>query len=210
MTRILLVALLTVSTCAAQEPMAGAGQPSAPAPQPGLAIPAGTQIPLALASPIMAKSARAGSPVRAITQFPVTVGNQVAMPVGTFVEGVIDKVVRSHSTRTLQMHFTRIVFANGYSVTVDGSNLQADALPADSTAPEPPSLATTNEAEYALAAQQSPTVPPLKTPGPSIGVAVGAGVGVLAAGIVAAVLIRATRAEETPSCLIRDGNSKWF
>ena len=75
-----------------------------------ITIPVGTRIPLALASPITSK-ARPGDAVRAVTGFPVTVGTQLAIPVGTYVEGVIDKVTKGgRSGPSLQMHFTRILF----------------------------------------------------------------------------------------------------
>ena len=91
-----------------------------------IVIPAGTRIPMSLASPIQVKSARPGAAVRAVTGFPVTVGSQLAIPAGTYVEGVIDKLVKHGRTGpTLQMHFTRILYSNGYSTAIDGANVMA-------------------------------------------------------------------------------------
>ena len=193
-----LVALFAVSTCWAQEP--ATNPPQQPASQtetaaPAVAqnktivIPLGTRIPLALASPISAKSRR-GDVVRAITGFPVTVGAQLAIPVNTYVEGVIDKVSRGgRSGPTLQMHFTRLLYSTGYTVPVDGTNAQASARAPKSDSPNsdaPQSAATftdENVAGNALAGQQQPTLPPLKNPGPSMGAVVGLAVGGAAATI---------------------------
>ena len=205
MKRILfLVALLTASICRAQEPLSNLQQSLALSQDQALApestqeqtivIPAGTRIPLSLASPIAAKSARPGFAVRAITAFPVTVGTQLAIPVGTYVEGEIDKVTKGgNSGRSLQMHFTRILYANGYNVPVDGANVVARALSPDSRSPEIATLSNTDAnpigPTYALAAQQSPGLPPMQPPGPRFGAAIAAGIGAMAAGIVVAVLL---------------------
>jgi hypothetical protein len=50
----------------------------------------------------------------------VTVGKQLAIPVGTYVEGVLDKVTKGgRSGPSLKMHFTRLDYVNGYSVDID-------------------------------------------------------------------------------------------
>lgn len=164
------------------------------APEQTIVIPAGTRIPLMLASPIAAKSARPGYAVRAVTGFPVTVGTQLAIPVGAYVEGVIDKVTKGGiSGRSLQMRFTRILFSNGYSVPVDGANATARALTPDSISPEvatiPSTDASASGSTYALAAQQLPGPPPMQPPSPHFGAAIGEGIGAMAAGIIAAVLL---------------------
>jgi hypothetical protein len=203
MKRILfLVALLAASTCWAQEPLSNPqqtlSQDQALSPESAedhtIVIPAGTRIPLSLASPIAAKSARSGYAVRAVTGFPVTVGTQLAIPVGAYVEGVIDQVTKGGSSgRSLQMHFTRILYANGYSVPVDGANAVARALGPDSNSPEIAILsnadASASGSNYALAAPQLPGQPPMQPPGPHFGAAIGAGIAAMAAGIVVAVLL---------------------
>lgn len=197
-----LVALLTASPCWAQVPLSNSqqslsqNQQLAPetTQEQTIVIPAGTRIQLSLASPIAAKSARPGYAVRAVMGFPVTVGTQLAIPVGAYVEGVIDKVTKGGSSgRTLQMHFTRVLYANGYSVPVDGANAVAGALSPDFNSPE---IATFSGADarlsgstYALAAQQLPGQPPTQPPSPHFGAAIGAGIGAMAAGIVVAVLL---------------------
>jgi hypothetical protein len=182
-----LVGLLAASVCWAQEPASNPQElPSqvgnqAPAASQTITIPAGTRIPLALVSQITSK-ARSGDDVRAVTTFPVTVGSQMAIPVGTFLEGVIDKVKKGgRSGPSLQMHFTRILYANGYSVPIEGNNTQAKALPPEGSFREASAIAGEGEPNYVLAAQHSP--------GPSKAVAIGITVGVAAAGAVAVVLL---------------------
>ena len=54
-----------------------------------ITLAAGTKVPLALNSPISTKTARAGDPVYAHTTFPVVLNEHVAIPAGTYVQGVI-------------------------------------------------------------------------------------------------------------------------
>ena len=191
-----LVALLAASALWAQEPVSNPQQPPSPvqAPAPAasqkqtITIPSGTRIPLALASPITTK-ARPGNAVRAVTGFPVTVGTRLAIPAGAYVEGVIDKVTkRGRSGPSLRMHFTRILYANGYSVAIDGANTQAKALHPGSSFPEPNALAGGNGAEYALGAESSSQLPAIQPPPSHLGVILGVAVGSAVAGIVAIVL----------------------
>jgi hypothetical protein len=160
---------------------------TAPAPQSQtIIIPAGTRIPMSLASPIQAKSARPGAGVRAITGFPVTVGSQLAIPAGTYAEGVIDKVVKGGRTGpTLRMHFTRILYSNGYSLAIDGANVMAQIKTSAGTTECDAFTGDSGDTE-ALVAQS--TLPPLPHTGPSVGTMVGIGIGVAAAGIVATAL----------------------
>ena len=112
-----------------------------------IVIPAGTTVPLALTEPILAKSAKAGDSVYAETAFPVAVNNQMAIPPGTFVQGQIDSLTRPgwlSPHAQFQIHFTKIIFASGYTVELVGpQNLDAGAkaaLPASPAAgtPSPP------------------------------------------------------------------------
>ena len=128
--------------------------------------------------------------MRAVTAFPVTVGTQVAIPVGTYMEGVIDKVTRGSSDiSSLHIHFTRMVYANGYKVDIDGINTNAKAMRPEfdrgSNSLEPAAFAGGDAPHLVLVAQQPP---PLPHPGPSTGTAIGIGVGFAAAGIIIAVL----------------------
>src|SRR5271165_247118 len=84
-----------------------------------LVVPAGTQVVLALTGPVWARSAHIGDPIYAVTAFPVSINNILAIPPGTYVEGQIDALTRptrKTNRAEFQMHFTKLVFANGYTV----------------------------------------------------------------------------------------------
>jgi len=148
-----------------------------------LTIPAGTRIPLVLAGPINSKT-RPGTAVRAITAFPVTVGSRLAIPVGTYVQGAIDKVSKGgRSGPSVQMHFTQFLYANGYRVDIDGESVQARALSPNSRSSEASALAANGGLGNSLAAQALPVTPTLQPPASHIGTAIGIGVAATAAGI---------------------------
>ncbi len=90
-----------------------------------LTIPAGKTIPLTLVSPVKNKSTKVGDTVRAQVAFPITVAGQIAIPAGTYAEGIVQSVhAKKTKTNTggLQIHFTRLIFANGYTVALDAIN----------------------------------------------------------------------------------------
>lgn len=189
-----LISLGSITTsCWGQDPTS----PQTPAPQDQAQTPAqknqtvtvaaGTRIPLSLASPITNKAARPGAPVRAVTGFPVTVGTQLAIPAGAYVDGVIDHVNKGgRSGPTVQMHFTRLIFPSGYTVPLDGKTLQARVRSTD-PAPEASMPQTTDGPAMAFAGQQAPPLPPLPHSGPSTGIIVGGVVGTVAVGVLALV-----------------------
>lgn len=193
-----MVGLLIGAACWAQESTPNPPQPLPLVQAPGstatakgtITLPAGTRVPVTLSSQITTKS-RPGDAVRAVTSFPVTVDTQVAIPAGTYVEGVIDKVDKR--TPSVQMHFTRILYGNGYTVPVDANNMVAKKIDRDEVFPEAVAFANEDAPHYALAAlqfpepplPQLPPPPPMPGPriGPFIGLAVGGAVAVVVAGI---------------------------
>jgi len=110
-----------------------------PSPAAGsITLPAGTAIPVTLMTTIKSKSTKPGDSVRAVVAFPVTQGTQLAIPAGTYAEGVVQQVTAKPLTNqqpTFRVHFTRLVFTNGYSVTLSGENSQAVLLPAETSGP---------------------------------------------------------------------------
>ncbi len=178
------------------------GEPSSA--QQTITVPAGTAIPLTLINPIRSKSSKPGDAVRATVAFPVTVGTEVAIPAGSYVEGALQQVTaRAGSTGQpeVTIHFTRLLFANGYSVGLDAENTQAEwqapatpgaITPAEETTSDPMPLRDVSapaadpqphllRAAYALEGQQQPALPPLPQVGPSPGVVIGAVMGGAAA-----------------------------
>src|SRR5579863_478403 len=113
--------------------------PAMPAPSSqSFVVPAGTAIQLTLMSSVKSKTTQAGDTVRAVVAFPVTIGTQLAIPAGTFVDGTVIRVTANPARgqkASFTAHFTRLVFSNGYSVALNGENTQALLLPSDSSAP---------------------------------------------------------------------------
>jgi type IV secretion system protein VirB10 len=152
-----------------------------------ITVPTGTAIPLTLMNPVKSKSTKPGDSVRAVVAFPVTVGSRLAIPTGTFVEGTVTQVSAQplkNQTPTLRVHFTQLLFANGYSVALNGENTQSFLLPDENRGstvevaeltPMPPL-----GAHFAMGAGQQ-TLPPLPQVGPSKAVVIGSVTGGFAA-----------------------------
>jgi len=193
-----IVAVFLIATvCAAQTPM------PAPMPAPArtaaggltgtITVPQGTTMAMTLISPIKSKTSKPGDSVRAVVAFPVTVGTQVAIPAGTYVDGVLNSVsMRDTQTHmpSVKIHFTALLYPNGYSVPLDAINTQA-MLMDPGLVPRPKyELADARDGApmlgdgFAEPGQTTPTLPPLPSNGPSpgllIGVTAGASVGILA------------------------------
>jgi hypothetical protein len=92
-----------------------------------ITLPAGTRIPLVLTNSIGRTLSQPGDSVRAATAFPVSIGNTVAIPLGTYAEGAITSVTKPSSSHQigLEIHFTRLIFANGYAVELPSATAQA-------------------------------------------------------------------------------------
>jgi hypothetical protein len=89
-----------------------------------LTIPVGSKIPIALAQAISTKNARAGDAVYAQTVFPFVLNDRVLVPAGTYIQGKISYVERAshgHGRAEILMHFTSMVYPNGYTVMLPGS-----------------------------------------------------------------------------------------
>jgi hypothetical protein len=87
-------------------------------------VPEGTSVAVALTSPLWTRNVKVGDSIYASTAFPVAVNNQMAIPPGTYAEGVIDALTRPRllsSHAELQIHFTKLIFANGYTVELKPS-----------------------------------------------------------------------------------------
>jgi len=85
----------------------------------GIELPAETAIDVALIRPIWQKTAKPGDAVYAQTIFPVSVGNTIAVPSGTCVEGKLVALTlptRKSGKATLEISLSKIIFADGYIV----------------------------------------------------------------------------------------------
>src|SRR5208283_1384834 len=84
----------------------------------------GTSIPLSLKQAISTKMAKDGDPVYAETTFPFVVNERVVIPAGTYIQGKVEHVQRGGHVKgraELLVHFTSMVYPNGYTVMLGGS-----------------------------------------------------------------------------------------
>jgi hypothetical protein len=105
-------------------------QTSAPTPSaqsqaapPTYTVPAGAKVLLSLKSAINTKTAQQGDGVYLVSTFPVVGASRVMIPVGVYVQGVVDRVVRPGRVKgraQLDLHFTTMIFPNGQIVEVPG------------------------------------------------------------------------------------------
>jgi hypothetical protein len=199
----LIASLLVLSVFASQTAFAAGPQaPVPPAEQPSstsqtITVPATTVVPLTLLSQIKSKSTKVGDTVRAQVAFPITVGAQVAIPAGTYVEGVVTSLTaQAKKTRQpdVEIHFTRLVYANGYTAALDAANTQASnhapgapppGLLSDAAGPGIAGAGRTHVAFYGgegfASRAQTSTLPPLPQVGPSKAEILGLTLGPLAA-----------------------------
>jgi hypothetical protein len=99
-------------------------QANEPTPVQTLTVPSGQKLLMQLKSGINTKTAKAGDGVYLETSFPVSIDNTMAIPAGTYVQGVIDNVKRSGRVKgraEVLFHFTTLIFPSGYTVSVPGS-----------------------------------------------------------------------------------------
>src|ERR1700675_3791565 len=71
-----------------------AAPPPAPAQPQTYTVPAGTKVLLSLKSAINTKTAQQGDGVYLVSAFPVIGSSQIMIPVGVYVQGVVDRVQR--------------------------------------------------------------------------------------------------------------------
>ena len=87
-------------------------------------IPAGTKVPLSLKQAISTKTAKEGDAVYCETAFPIVQDGRVLIPAGTYVQGKISHVQRAGRVKgraEVLMHFTSLIYPNGYTVMLPGS-----------------------------------------------------------------------------------------
>jgi hypothetical protein len=96
------------------------GYPAQPG-QPAFMLPPGTKLPLGLLRPLKLK---AGRDIYLQITFPVTVGNQMVIPPGTYIQGVVEKVIRKDRRRErleFAVRSANMIFLNGYTVPITGT-----------------------------------------------------------------------------------------
>ena len=144
-----------------------------------LTIPAGTKVALRLTAPLDSKVVRTGDPVRAKVAFPVAVGDTVAIPPGTYVEGAVDKITRRGRHAGFQVTFTQLTYVTGYTAPLPGAS--ADTRASVLSPVELPGMANS------FAPQQTqPTLPKLSI---DKGAIIGATVGLAVVATTAVILV---------------------
>ena len=97
-------------------PQAPSASQSTPASQPSetmhIVIPVGTRIPLVLTHPLNSQSIKTGDAVFAQIATPVVVGDQVAVPAGTFVRGKVESLTRRGTRAEVIMRSASLVMGS--------------------------------------------------------------------------------------------------
>lgn len=87
-----------------------------PQPASNITVPAETHIPLVLQNAISSKTAYPGEAIYCQTIFPITVENQIVIPVGSYVKGEVTQVVKPGRIRgkaKLGLRFDSLTLPNG-------------------------------------------------------------------------------------------------
>jgi type IV secretion system protein VirB10 len=196
-----------------------------------LEVPAGTVVPLTLVNAIKMKSTPIGGMVRATVAFPVTVGTQLAIPAGVYAEGQLEQATFPKGYKApkgappvspLKVHFTRLIYPNGYTVSLD-AQIAKLGLPLEREVQDEaeqvarvdwPTIGETHGPSNAdpyealtmeSPQQQPPPLPPLPQVGPNPGVVIGAVVGVAVVGTTVALLASRHHRDSTDSVAFGPG-----
>jgi hypothetical protein len=89
--------------------------------QPSFMLPPGTKLPLGLLRPLRVKP---GRDIYLQITFPVTIGNEMVVPPGTYIQGVVGKIIRKDRRRErleFEVHSASMIFLNGYTVPIWGT-----------------------------------------------------------------------------------------
>jgi hypothetical protein len=113
------VVAMAVLACLAQEQSQGSGQQPAEA-DATITLPAGTRIPLVLTHPVQSRMLHRGDDIYAQVTAPVTSGNQMVIPPGTFVQGTVERLEVRRGRGELHLQSMAITFPDGYVAPVTG------------------------------------------------------------------------------------------
>jgi len=83
-------------------------------------IPAGTHLALVLTHPVQSRYIHRGDDIYAQVTSPVDAENQVVIPPGTFVQGIVDKIGRNGGRGELHLQSMSITFPDGYVTPISG------------------------------------------------------------------------------------------
>jgi len=83
-------------------------------------IPAGTRFALVLTHPLQSRYIHRGDDIYAQLTAPITLGNEVAIPPGTLLDGKVDKLQRKSGRAELYLQSMSMTFPDGYVVPISG------------------------------------------------------------------------------------------
>lgn len=165
------------------------GQPQTRTANSAYVLPAGTKLPLGLLRPLRVK---AGRDVYLQITFPVTVGSQMLIPPGAYIQGVVEKVIKK-SRRSLQFSISsaNLIFFNGYTVPISGTVIvgttnAALTFPGSSNGKPTPAMAAVGT----VAPPPLPPLPPLPSFNTMRNVMIGVGVATAVGTVVLIALAR--------------------
>jgi hypothetical protein len=135
-----LVAISSAGRLSAQEPQGPqteAPPPVAPKPAPTRAgsgerviVPAGTRIGVVLQNGISTRSAKPGDSVYLQTSFPITIGNRIVIPVGSYLRGELLESKRPGRVKgrgEFRMRLNTLILPTGYTVDLNAAPRTADS-----------------------------------------------------------------------------------
>lgn len=94
---------------------------TAPLENTSVTIPTGTRFALVLTHSIQTRYIHRGDDIYAQIVSPVTSGNEVIIPAGTFVQGKVDKLARNGGRGELHLQSMEAIFPDGYVVPISGA-----------------------------------------------------------------------------------------
>jgi type IV secretion system protein VirB10 len=113
-------------------PPAVAPKPAAPQAGSGekVVVPAGTRVGVVLQNGISTRSAKPGDSVYLQTSFPITIGNRIVIPVGSYLRGeLIDskRPGRVKGRGEFRMRLNTLILPTGYTVNLNAAPRSADS-----------------------------------------------------------------------------------
>ena len=92
--------------------------------KPPVVVPAGTTIPVAIVNRISTKNAKDGDSIYVRTVFPITIDNDVVIPVGSHIRGKISEVQQAGRVKGkagLSLSFQTLILPNGLTIPLYAS-----------------------------------------------------------------------------------------
>ncbi len=135
------VLLVACASCAAQQPEGPQSDaPPAVAPKPVAApaatsseritVPSGTRVGVVLQNGISTRGAKPGDSVYLQTNFPITQGNRIVVPVGSYLKGELLESKRPGKIKgrgEFRLRLDTLILPNGYTVNLNAAPRSADS-----------------------------------------------------------------------------------